>query len=368
MITTPYPEILATLTALLERWGFTAPEAGQVATIILDADLAGINSHGIQRLGFYRRIIREGWVVPGARCEVLHNTAVSALVDARQAMGHLAADNAMRLAIDKAQSGGIGVVTVRNSNHFGTAGYFASLASAVGLLGICATNSYPIMPPTFGRVPLIGSNPLAFAFPCQPHDFLYDASSTVVSLGRVELYERLGEELPAPWGINDKGQPTRDPAAILGMSPEVGRGIYPLGGAGEQNGGHKGYGQGLMIEMLTAILSGGWTAADIADNGGVGACHFFLALDPALFGDVIQMQEELGRYFKRLRAAAEPSPGASEGDQAQQRVYIHGEKEALARTRQLHEGLSFGAEIWRGFGGLLSDAGLPTPLLKETRR
>jgi LDH2 family malate/lactate/ureidoglycolate dehydrogenase len=343
-----YNDLRALVEDLLSAWGLDTSQSAETAQSILYADLSGISSHGIQRLPFYRRCIAEGFVDIASRPEVVRQTPSTALLDARRGLGQLAAAEGMRLAIALAAASGIGAVCVRDSNHFGTAGYYAAQASAQGLLGLCCTNSYPIMPATFGSLPLIGSNPVAFAFPSSPHDFLYDASSTVVSLGRVELYEKLGQRLPEPWGMDAQGLPTHDPSEIVGMSPEGGRGVYPLGGPFESTGGHKGYGQGLMVEILTAVLSGGLTAAGIADAGGVGACHFFAAIDLGCFGDPVQMRAELEGYCARLRSSNVHNPG--------QRVYIPGEKEAESRQRRLVEGLEFAAPIWEEFAGLLSDA------------
>jgi LDH2 family malate/lactate/ureidoglycolate dehydrogenase len=178
---------------------------------------------------------------------------------------------------------------------------------------------------------------------------LYDASSTVVSLGRIELAAKLGEQLEMPWGMDENGQPTTDPQAVLGVSPASGRGVYGLGGPGEVNGGHKGYGQGLIVEILTAILSGGMTALDIADEGGgVGASHFFCAFDPQLFGDLEHMQQRLGAYFEQLRHSNRHTPG--------QRIYLHGEKEAEQRTARLRDGLPLPGPIRAELQSLLDEA------------
>lgn len=350
MTVVPYDYLRDTVEKLLAAWGLDATQSQETARSILYADLSGIGSHGIQRLPFYRKIIADGFVRLDSQPVVIRESGSTALVDACQCLGQVAAAFSMHLAIKKAKANGIAVISVRNSNHFGTAGYYAAMASSCGLIGLSSTNSYPIMPATFGSLPLIGSNPVAFAFPCKPHDFLYDASSTVVSLGRIELYSKLGQTMPRQWGMDQKGQPTDAPKDCIGMSPQSGRGIYPLGGPDESNGGHKGYGQGLMVEILTAILSGGLTAAGIADNGGVGACHFFAALNPGCFGELGQMQEELQQYFQRLRSSNIHNP--------EQRVYLHGEKEGEARALRLEKGLEFDAVIWNEFLGLLREAGL----------
>jgi LDH2 family malate/lactate/ureidoglycolate dehydrogenase len=346
----PYERLHTLITQLFGAWGFDAEDSTSLSTILLEADLRGIGTHGVQRLELYDRILREGYAVPGAQPQIVQQTPVSAVVDAQKAMGHLAGQFSMELALAKARETGIGIVSTRNSNHFGIAGYFAQLASAQGFIGICATNSYPIMAATFGDTPLIGSNPLAFAFPAEPYDFLYDASSTVVSIGRLELSAKLGQELPEPWGMDEQGLPTTDPLAILGVSPKTGRAIYGLGGAGELNGGHKGYGQGLIVEILTAILSSGRTAAGIAEHGNTGACHFFAALNPEIFGDVQAMQEQLAAYFEQLRHSNRHHPT--------QKIYLHGEKEAQQREANLKNGLTLAVPIVEELQSFLEQAGI----------
>jgi LDH2 family malate/lactate/ureidoglycolate dehydrogenase len=346
--TISFERLLDLLSQLFAAWGFCNEDSAILARLVLEADLRGIDTHGIQRLPFYRRIIRDGHVHTDAKPTVVRESAVSAVVDAKKTMGHLAARHSMQLAIAKAQETGIGIVATRNSNHFGIAGCFAQMASEQGLVGICCTNSYPIMPATFGDIPVIGSNPLAFAFPSSPLDFLYDASSTVVSLGKVELSAKLGQQLEMPWGMDENGAPTTDPQAVLGASPTNGRGVYGLGGPGETNGGHKGYGQGLIVEILTAILSGGMTALDIAADGGVGASHFFGAFNPELFGSLDLMRQRLGDYFEQLRHSNRHTPN--------RRIYLHGEKEAERRTARLHDGLCLAGPIYAELESLLVEA------------
>ncbi|MDR3050364.1 MAG: Ldh family oxidoreductase [Oscillospiraceae bacterium] len=349
--TVAYAALLDTVQRLFEGWGFAPPEALDIAQALVAADLSGISSHGIQRLGLYEDIIARGIVQVRAEPCVVRQTPATAVVDARRAMGQLAALFCMRLAMQMARQSGVGVVAVRASNHFGTAGYYAQLAAREGLLGVCMTNTCAAMPATFGVVPLLGTNPVAFAFPGEPFDFLYDASSTVVSLGKIEVYAKAGKPLPAPWGLDAEGEPTTDPDAVLrDIYRRPIAGVLPLGGAGETTGGHKGYGQGMMVEILTAILAGGLTSDEITAGPGDGACHFFAALDPALFGDPAAMRAHLAAYFDRLRASNLTDPA--------QRVYIHGEKEFETREKYLREGIPIQTAIWDEFQALCARNGI----------
>jgi LDH2 family malate/lactate/ureidoglycolate dehydrogenase len=333
--------LLSTVEALFEKWGFSQKESGLIADVLVAADLSGIDSHGIRRLGMYEGIIAKGIVQVRNQPAVERETSAIALVNANRAMGQLSALFSMDLAVKKAKSQGVGVVVTRDSNHFGIAGYYAERASKQNLLGVCATNSRAAMPATFGSLPLIGTNPIAFAFPNAPYDFLYDASSTVVSVGKIEVCAKKGRKLPIPWGLDRNGNTTTKPGEILdGLASGETGGILPLGGYGEDAGGYKGYGQGLMVEILTAILSGGATSDGISRSKKDGACHFFMVLDPAKFGDVDRMKEQTAAYFERLRR--------SNVDRGR-RVYIHGEKEFEKRERYLREGIPIEADAWAEF-------------------
>ena len=154
-----------------EKEGFEAEEARQIADVLMQADLFGIESHGAQRMMYYHQNIKSGSVDVRARAEVLRETPVSALMDGHFAMGHLTAAKAMRMAIEKAKTAGIGMVAVRNSSHYGIAGYYPLMAEREGLAAFSMTNTGPIMVPTFGREMMLGTNPMAFCMPADPYPF-----------------------------------------------------------------------------------------------------------------------------------------------------------------------------------------------------
>jgi LDH2 family malate/lactate/ureidoglycolate dehydrogenase len=270
---------------------------------------------------------------------------VTALINGNRAVGQSIGIFGMELAIKKAKEQGVGLVTIKESNHYGIAGYYAEMAANENLLGISMTNSRAIMPATFGVVPLIGTNPVAVAFPGEPYPFLYDASSTISSIGKIEVAEKSGKELVSPWGLDEEGNPSTNPSEILKDFPkrEI-AGVLPLGGAGEETGGYKGYGQGLIVEILTAILSGGMTSEEITANAKDGACHFFLVIAPEKFGNLEGMKARLVDYFEHLKKSNLTNP--------EQRVYIHGEKEFEKREAYLKEGVPIEKEIWAEFEAL----------------
>ena len=179
--------------------GFELHDAEKIADVLMQADLFGIESHGAQRMMYYHQNIASGSVDVHAQIEVVRETPVSALIDGHFAMGQLCGAKAMEMAIDKAKKTGIGMVCVRNSSHYGIAGYYPLMAVKEGLCAFSMTNTGPIMVPTFGREMMLGTNPIAFSMPADPVPFWFDASTTVVTLGKVEVL--LGETAVATYPI-----------------------------------------------------------------------------------------------------------------------------------------------------------------------
>lgn len=248
-------------------------------------------------------------------------------------MGQLIASWSMKLAIEKAKKHGIGLVSVRNSNHFGIAGYYASMAAGEGLIGVSMTNSESIMVPTFGKEPVLGTNPIAFSMPAQPVNFLFDAATTVVPRGKLEVYVKRGNGLPFGWALDENGKDSVDADKVLhNIISKSGGGILPLGGSGEGTSGYKGYGFGLICEILCGILSQGSTSDKIARTPGpVHMSHFFAAIDYGMFGDKAEIEKRLSALLDVLRN--------SDKAEGCQRIFIHGEKESESRDRIIKEGI-----------------------------
>jgi LDH2 family malate/lactate/ureidoglycolate dehydrogenase len=229
------------------RFGFNEEEAAIITDVLLTSDLYGIESHGMQRMVRYHKGIRSGMIHPEAKPEVVFETPVSAVIDGHDGMGQLIGHKAMEMAIEKAKKCGVGIVTVRNSNHYGIAGYYAKMACKEGLMGFSCTNSEAIMVPTFGRKAMLGSNPIACAFPADPYDFFFDASTTVVTRGKLEMYNKAEKPLPEGWALNKDGHAsTNAPEVLANIVSKAGGGIMPLGGNKELTGSHKGYGYGMI--------------------------------------------------------------------------------------------------------------------------
>ena len=164
-----------------KKLGFKKSECRIITDVLIMSDKYGIESHGMQRLVRYHKGIEKGLIDANAKLEIVHQSGTTAVIDAHDAMGQLAGHKAMELAIKKAKKTGVGIVSVKNSNHFGIAGYYAKMACDAGLIGMAFTNSEAIMVPTFGKLAMLGSNPIAIAMPAEPYDFFFDASTTVVT-------------------------------------------------------------------------------------------------------------------------------------------------------------------------------------------
>ena len=314
------------------KFGFKEEEARIITDVLLLSDLYGIESHGMQRLVRYHKGIEKGMIKIDAVPEIVHETPVSAVIDAHDAMGQLVSHRAMTMAIEKAKKTGMAIVSVRNSNHFGIAGYYAKMACDQGLMGMAMTNSEAIMVPTFARMAMIGSNPIAVALPANPYPFFFDASTTVVTRGKLEVYNKMGKPLPEGWALNKDGHPSTDAKDVLSnIVAKNGGGIMPLGGSTETLGSHKGYGFGMLCEIFCSVFSQGTPSSHVNVGGKSGTCHGFMAVDPHVFGDPEAIKAHFSAFLQELRDA----PKAD----GQTRIYTHGEKEAFAYQDRMENGI-----------------------------
>ncbi|MBE6797863.1 MAG: Ldh family oxidoreductase [Ruminococcaceae bacterium] len=314
------------------KFGFNKDECDIIVDVLLTSDLYGIESHGMQRLVRYHKGIEKGLIKIDAKPEIVFETPVSAVIEGNDGMGQLLGHKAMSLAIEKAKKTGMAIVSVRNSNHYGIAGYYAKMACNEGLIGMSMTNSEAIMVPTFARKAMLGSNPIAIAMPAEPYDFFFDASTTVVTRGKLEIYNKLDKPLPDMWALDKEGKKSSDASDVLkNIVAKAGGGIMPLGGETEQSGSHKGYGYGMLCEIFCSILSMGLTSNHTHIGGKGGTCHGFIAIDPAVFGDAGAIKEHLSTFLQELREA----PKAD----GQDRIYTHGEKEVFAYKDRMENGI-----------------------------
>ena len=314
------------------KFGFNQSEARIITDVLLLSDLYGIESHGMQRLVRYHKGIEKGLIKVDAVPEIVHETPVSAVIDAHDSMGQLVSHKAMSLAIEKAKKTGMAIVSVRNSNHFGIAGYYAKMACDQGLMGMAMTNSEAIMVPTFARMAMIGSNPIAVALPAEPYPFFFDASTTVVTRGKLEVYNKMGKPLPEGWALDKDGHPSTDAKDVLkNIVAKNGGGIMPLGGNTEQLGSHKGYGYGMLCEIFFSVFSQGTPSSHVNVGGKSGTCHGFMAVDPNVFGNAEEIKAHFSDYLRELRNAPKADGAA--------RIYTHGEKEVEAYADRMKNGI-----------------------------
>lgn len=303
-----------------KKYGFNEQDSKTITDVLVAAEMYGIETHGSQRLEMYRQHIQKGYIEVGAQPSVAFETGISAVVDGNRAMGQVVSKYAMDIAIEKAKKSGIGMVTVRNSNHYGIAGYYSNMASEQGMIGISMTNSFPVVVPTFGRKPMMGTNPIAVSIPAKPNTFYFDVATSVAALGKVEVRNKKGVDLPVGWGVNEEGKDEVNPQHLFDNVMNREGGMHPVGGSSQLFGSHKGYGFSLLVEFLTGVLSNGVTSNHTEEDGIMGVCHYFMAIDPKVFGDPEAITEKWSTYLQELRD--------SEKAYGQDRIYTHGEKEA----------------------------------------
>jgi len=315
--------------ALFGAYGFSHNESVIITDVLLRADLYGIESHGIHRLSRYHEEITSGQVNVNAKTEIVHETPISACIDANKGMGQTVGVNAMNLAIQKAKSSGCGMITVRNSNHYGIASYYTELASDKDLIGVSMTNTEAICVPTFGSEAMTGTNALALAMPAEPFTFSYDASTTVVPRGKLEVYRKNGQPLPDNWALDANGHPCNNAAEVVeNIIAKAGGGIAPLGGLGTLHGGHKGYGLSIVVDLFSAVISSGLTSNHVNRKPGhTGICHYFMAFDYGIFGEKNIIKQNMSKFLQEIRDSRKA--------QGQTRIYTHGEREAeLKKERE----------------------------------
>jgi len=325
---------------VFQRLGLPETEARTAAAVLVTADARGIPSHGVARLRRYVNGLETGLILPDAPVEILMDAPSSLVIHAHGAMGAPVSVRAMTGVINKAKINGAALGCVRDSNHFGIAGYYAMMALNEDMLGIAMTNTAALGVPTFGRQVMVGTNPLAFAAPAgEERAFVLDMSTTVVTRGKIEVYERLGKELPEGWAVDKTGRSARDARAVLDdMFHRVGGGILPLGGAGEEFGGHKGYGLSVMVDILCAVLCGAPFGSDLSDtetsSGRVS--HFFGAIRIDTFRDPQEFRRDMDHMLRGLRNCP-PAEGAE--TTGPRRVYFAGQKELEKEDECLRMGV-----------------------------
>ena len=334
------------------------PEDARITSeILITSDLFGIESHGIGRLKVYYSRLKAGTQEPVTRLEIVKDTPTTAVVDGGLGLGQVVGYRSMRMAMEKARRYGLGAVAVRNSGHFGIAGYYPLMATREGMVGMSFTNARPSIAPTFGVQPKLGTNPIAFGAPTdEPFPFLYDGATSITQRGKIEVLDRAEKPTPAGWIINQDGTPATDSGQILKDLVKGTAALLPLGGAGEEMGGHKGYGLATIVEILSAAFQGGLFLGALVDQDAAGKPqplrlgHFFLAMDVEHFVPLEQFKKTTGDIMRELRAARK-APG-------QERIYTAGEKEYYNAQRLRAEGVPVNANLQKDLKAMQQELGL----------
>ncbi|HEV2739364.1 MAG TPA: Ldh family oxidoreductase [Candidatus Elarobacter sp.] len=345
------PGLRTFVTTALEKVGVPTEDAATVADVLIAADLRGVESHGVARLeSYYVSRIRAGQLDPHPELKTVRETPTSVLTDAGNGLGHPAGKKTMERVLEKAAQSGAAFGAVRNSNHFGIAGYYAMLALDRDMIGIASTNSVRYGAPTFGRDIMLGTNPLAFAIPAKNEPaFVLDFATTTVPKGKLEVYNRKGKQLNPGWAIDADGHETLDPQVALKGA------LLPLGGYGVDNGGHKGYGLGLLVDILCGVLSGGAFGNDLpnpSDGPLPGKIsHFFAAFKIDGFRDPEQFKADMDTELRAFKDSAK-APG-------HERIYVAGEIEHEKTLYNREHGVPVHVKVWDGLQKLAGELGIP---------
>ncbi len=326
--------IKAQISCVLTAWGMPADHVATTAELMVEADIRGIDSHGIGMLPQYHDRRKDGRIIVPGNIRVVQDMPAMTFIDAGHALGHVPAKMAMQSAIAKAKEMGVAISVVRDSNHFGAAGVYSTMAIKEGLIGICmtGTSQRSIVPPR-AREPMYSTNPIAMAAPAQRNPpFNLDMATSTVAVGKLNIYRRAGKEMPVGWALKPDGSPETDAEAAFYATPKR---MTPLGGT-ENGGSHKGYGLAIMVDILCSVLSGSYFGGHDLKTGQPGdfinVGSFFLAIDPAFF------RGEPGAFEADMDALIDQMHGIAPLDPAQP-VLVPGEPEEAARAERLKNGV-----------------------------
>lgn len=350
------------LTDFIEKafaaYGVPQEDAKICTDILLQADKKGIESHGVNRFKpIYIDRIKAGIQNPITKFDIVRETPTTAVVDGHDGMGQVIGHQSMQLAIDKAKEYGMGMVAVRNSTHYGIAGYYTDMAAEAGCIGMSGTNARPSIAPTFSVENKLGTNPLTVSFPTdEEFPFSLDCATSIIQRGKIELYERQGTDTPAGAVIGRDGSAMTDSPEILKALQTGNAALAPLGGIGEKLSGYKGYGYATIVEVLSAALQQGnflSMLSGIGDNGEKAKYHlghFFIAIDTEAFMGLESFKKTAGDILRELRAA-EKAPDAD-------RIYTPGEKEYLVWQERQKTGLPVNESVQKELIEIRNEAGL----------
>lgn len=340
-----YEKLRAYMAEMLVK-GLEYPKdvAETAARVLVEADARGHASHGVARIQLYHDSYSNGETFSKAEPSIIHETPISLVISGNNGTGFAASKEAMERTLEKARASGTCMTVVRDSAHFGMAGVWAEMAADEGMMGVALTNTIRAGIPLFGRERLLGTNPICVAIPRgkKPH-FMLDMATTTVAMGKIEVAARRTGTMPAGWFVDENGADLCDAVEAERISrhskdKDPYGGMVYLGGGSETMGGHKGYGLGLLVELLTAGLSLGTPTFETYEEHS-GICHYFQATRLDLFGDRGALEDHVEFILEKLRK----SPRAL----GQDRIYIHGEKEHERRQKSMTEGIELDPATWK---------------------
>jgi L-2-hydroxycarboxylate dehydrogenase (NAD+) len=337
--------------AILTKVDIDPADAAIVADVLVASDLRGIESHGVARLeSYYVSRLRKGQIEAHPKIETVRETDTSILVDAGNGLGHPVAKRTMEKVIAKARAHGAAFGAVRNSNHFGIAGYYAMLGLEHDFVGMSSTNTVRYGAPTYGRDLMLGTNPFAYAIPAGDEPaFVLDFATTTVPRGKLEVYARKNKVLNPGWAIDAQGSETLDAQVALKGA------LLPLGGMGVDNGGHKGYGLGLLADIFCGVLSAGKFGGGLplpGDGPVAGAiAHWFAAFRIDGFRAVAEFKRDIDIELRGFKNSAK-APG-------QERIYVAGEIEYERTLTHRKNGVPVHVTVWAGLEKLAGELGVP---------
>lgn len=339
----PYHTLFAFCVSVFEKTGMSLSQAETASRVLLSADLRGVDSHGIARLGGYVRLWMAGRMNPAAEPELIHETPSTAVVDGHQGSGLITAPFAMEVAIHKAEKAGTGWVAVQNSSHFGIAGIHAMMALEKDMIGIAMTNASPLVAPTFSKSRMLGTNPIAMAIPAgkQPA-FVADFATTTAANGKLEIMQRLKKPVPEGWVQTESGAASTDPHIL-----KSGGAMLPLG-SDREHSSHKGFMLGSMVDILCGVLSGANYGKYVppfpayvpmpAFMPGKGIGHFLGAIRIDAFRTADEFKMEMDQWITDMRNAEPIDPN--------QKVIIPGDPERQMEAQRMESGIPIIPGVW----------------------
>ena len=341
--------------------GYGVPEedARICADVLMESDRRGIESHGANRFKpIYIDRIVNGTLLPVTELEILNETPTTVVADAHDGMGMVASYRVMEKLVAKAKEYGMAGGAIRNSTHYGIAGYWTSMAAKEGMVGITGTNARPSIAPTFGVENMMGTNPLTFSIPTdEDFDFCLDCATSIVQRGKIEYYARIGKDTPAGMVVARDGSTVTDSIEILKMLVDGRAALAPLGGGpDDEMCGYKGYGYAAVVEILSAALSGGEfmkSLTGVAEDGSPKMYHlghFFFVIDPDSFMGQDTFRKTAGDICRALRASAK-APGYD-------RIFTAGEKEHDAWLERKEKGVPVGEAVQKEMVQVRDNLGL----------